>query len=96
MTATTHFIDRVRERIGVHVNGERLADALCEAIRTENTGRAQFVSRVDRSGKRIFRFRTADRRTFYALVDTDQMVCITIMPPGFTVGRQSKPRLELE
>jgi hypothetical protein len=96
MSATTHFIGRVAERIGAAVDPRVLADGIVWAIRQERDDIVEFVTRVDRRGCRIFRFRVPDGRQFYALVNTDEMRCITVLPPGFTVPRQGKSRMKLK
>jgi hypothetical protein len=93
--ATLHFIQRVRERIGPDIDGYELADMLVRAVQRSATD-VQFVARVDRKGGRLFRFRVPDGRAFCALVDTDSFLCVTVMPPGFTVPREGKPRMTLK
>lgn len=96
-TATAHFLQRAAERMGYRAAQAReLADGLVWAIEQERDDVAEFVSRVNRDGLRLFRFRAVDARLYYALVNTDTMTCISIMPPGFTVPRQGKSRLKLK
>jgi hypothetical protein len=95
VSVTGHFIARVRERMGPEVDPVGLGGFLLRAIRREDPS-VVFVSRVNRSGLRIFRFTGRCGRTFYALVDTDDMSCVTVMPPGFTVPRHGRAALNLE
>ena len=50
---------------------------------------------MNRTGKRIYRFRLQDGRSFYALVNTSDMVAISVMEPGFRVNREGRRSLEL-
>ena len=91
-----HFIQRVTERIGPHVSATALARGIVGSVRAAD-GAVEFVARVDRDGCRLFRFRVPDDgRYFYALVDTEKWVCVTVMPPGFVAGRVGKSRLKLK
>ena len=74
-----------------------IGQGLVWAIEQERWDIVEFVSRVNRDGHRIFRFRHAPTKRFwYALVNTDTMVCITILRPGFQVRRQGRSKLKLE
>ena len=95
MTATQHFRQRVAERIGPDVDADTLAAAIVTAIRRERTDLVTFVARINRDGLRLFRFRTPQGRAFYAAVNTVDMACVTVMPPGFVVPRQGKGRITL-
>lgn len=96
MTCTKHFARRVRERIGDSPDPEFLARGLIWAVQNARDDLVQFVCRTDKKGLRIFRFKVPETgRIFYALIDTEAMVCITVMPPGFRVGRQGKDHLQL-
>jgi hypothetical protein len=94
VTATRHFIDRVRERMGPQVDPDLLAWRLVRSIRAGDEADVQFVSRVNKDGARLFRFLHGGRE-FFALVDTDSMTCVSVFPPGFDIGRQEKSRLRL-
>jgi hypothetical protein len=97
MAVTRHFIDRAVERLGYAIpQAVELAEGLIWAIQNHRDDLAEFVARVDRRGCRLFRFRAVDGRCYYALVDTDDMRCVTVLPAGFTVGRQGKSRLKLK
>lgn len=96
MTATTHFAKRVAERIGPEVNAAQLAFGIVSDIRDERGDLVEFVARVNKQGLRLFRFRVPCRGVFYALVDTSSMVCVTVLPPGFTVPCQGKGRIKLK
>lgn len=94
---TVHFARRVRERIGASPDPYYLAEGIIWGIENARTDLVQFVCRTDRKGLRMFRFRVPPSgRVYYALVDTETMTCITVMPPGFVVGRQGKTHLELK
>lgn len=55
----------------------------------------EYVGRVSRDGKRLFRFRVPDGRYFYALVSTAHGRCVTVLPPGYRVQREGKGVTEL-
>lgn len=95
---TNHFVSRAVERLGCTEDEARELGAwLLWAVQTERDDLVEFVSRVNRDGHRIFRFRHAlTKRHGYAIVNTDTMVCITILRPGFQVPRQGKGRLTLK
>lgn len=91
-----HFAQRVAERIGPDYPARMLWDALIWAIENERTDLVSFVSRVSRCGRRLFRFRATDGRFFFVLYHTENKQPITIMPPGFTIGREGKSKMELK
>lgn len=93
--ATQHFIRRVQERIDASTDAEALAAWLIGNVMRESPD-VVFVARVSRAGGRMFRFRMAAGRVFYALIDTERMNCITVMPPGFVVPCQGKDRISLK
>lgn len=93
--ATWHFVRRVEERVGRDVDPAVLARSIIWAIGQARDDLVQFVCRTDKKGLRLFRFRIPKIGTFYALVNTEDMTCITVMPPGFVVGRQGKDHLKL-
>lgn len=90
MHVTQHWAERVAERISPKINPHLLGFALVRAIQEGDTSRAKFVARVNKKGQRLFRFHAKDRRVFYALIDTDNWCCITVLPPGMAAGRQGK------
>jgi hypothetical protein len=92
----SHFIERVRERIGPHEDAVALNARLVDAVRREDRDVATFVARLSRSGKRLFRFTAQDGRTFFAVIDTVDMVCVTVMPPGFDAKREKRPSIRLK
>ena len=98
MTACSeHFAARVRDRIGDSVDAVHLAEGIIWAIQNARTDTVRFVCRTNRRGMRLFRFRAVPGgRYFYALVNTEAMVCVTVLPSGFQVGRQGKKPLELK
>ena len=91
-----HFIARARERIGPQVDPVQTGLSILQAIRHERNDLVTFVARVNRKGLRIFRFRVEDGRWFYALVDTEHMTLVTVMPPGFRTPRQGKGFVRLK
>jgi hypothetical protein len=93
-SVSEHFRRRVRERIGPDTDAAALAAHLLSGV-AQSRSDVVFVARISRSGRRLFRFRMADQRAFYALIDTDRMDCITVMPPGFIVPREGKSNLQL-
>ena len=90
---TAHFIKRVRERVGRDVDAVLLARHILDGL---DTGDTEFMCRVSRRGLRCFRFRSFDGRLFYALIDTDTNDCVTVLPPGFLLGRHGKTPLDLK
>ena len=90
---TAHFIKRVRERVGKDVDAVLLARHILDGL---DTGDTEFMCRVSRRGLRCFRFRSFDGRLFYALIDTDTNDCVTVLPPGFLLGRHGKGPLALK
>ena len=87
MIVTTHFRDRVRTRIGPHVDAVALSQHIIDGI---DTGDSEFIARVNRRGVRCFRFQVPeDGRFFYALVETDPMKLITVLPAGWRISRQN-------
>ena len=96
MAATQHWRKRVAERIGPDVDPDTLAETLILALQQERYDLVEFVTRVNRDGQRMFRFRALNGRFYFALIDTDNHRCITVMPPGFVIARQGKPRLQLK
>ncbi len=90
-----HFAQRVAERIDPDYPAKALWEGLIWAIESERTDLVRFVARVSRCGRRLFRFRVTDGRTFFVLYHTERKQPITIMPPGFVVPREGKSRMEL-
>lgn len=93
---TAHFIARVRERIGPHVDPVFLAEYILRALDEGRDDLVTFVGRVNRNGLRCFRLRVEDGRLFYVLLDTHKSQLVTVLPPGFTVGRQNRNNIHLE
>ena len=91
---TAHFIQRVEERMGAHMCARSIARHIIEGL---DTGATAFVARLGRDGRRCFRFRDFEDRLFYVLIaDSDYPTCVTVFPPGMTIGRQGKEPLTLE
>jgi len=95
MTATVHFQQRVRERIGYNVDPYKLARELVLGIENRDTDFVRFVGRASKCGRRVFWFRLPNRGAYYALIDTSSMTCLTVLPPGFTVNMAGKRTIEL-
>ena len=95
---TKHFVSRAVERLGCSEDEAReLGQGLIWAIKEERWDLVRLVGRVNRAGHRVFKFRHAPTKRYrYALVNTAQMVCITILRPGRDVRRQGKSRLNLK
>lgn len=96
--ATNHFIARAVERIGCSETEARdIAEDILWSIQQERWDRVKFIARVSRDGCRIFRFyRLGSQRPWYALVDTVEMNCVTVLPAGFKVSLQGKPTITLK
>lgn len=93
--ATEHFIRRAGERLGYsRAEAVALAGRLIRGA-ASGAGGVEFVARVSKDGRRLFRFQAIDAEHYYALVDTESDRCITVMPSGFTVPRQNKGHLKL-
>ena len=95
MTATVHFQQRVRERIGYNVDPYKLARELVLGIENRDTDFVRFVGRASKCGRRVFWFKLPNRGAYYALIDTSSMTCLTVLPPGFTVNMAGKRTIEL-
>lgn len=91
--ATDHWSRRVAERCGPDVCPAQLARGITLAIEQGRTDLVEFVSRVSRTGKRLFRFRLRDGRVFFALIDTDAGTLVTVLPTGYVATRQDRPAL---
>ena len=96
MTATVHFQQRVRERIGYNVDPYKLARELVLGIENRDTDFVRFVGRASKCGRRVFWFKLPNRGAYYALIDTSSMTCLTVLPPGFTVNMAGKAKITLE
>lgn len=93
-----HFIQRAMERIGCRESeAESIGVGLIWAIENERSDLVEFVARVARDGRRVFRFQyAATGRFWYALIDTQAMKCITVLRPGFRVPREGKKSIILK
>ena len=78
---TQHWRDRVQERIG-NVDPALLAKGIVWAIQNNRTDLVEFMERLSKSGKRLFRFRVPDGRLFCVVVNTDTMALITCLSEG--------------
>jgi hypothetical protein len=43
----------------------------------------------------VFWFKLPNRGAYYALIDTSNMTCLTVLPPGFTVNMAGKSTITL-
>ncbi|MBB95598.1 MAG: hypothetical protein CML68_13535 [Rhodobacteraceae bacterium] len=91
---TEHWKHRVTERIGC-VDPKTLWDAVQWAVANDRDDLAEFVCRVSKTGRRLFRIKVPPGRVFFVLINTDTMTPITVMPPGFRVNRQGKRAMVL-
>lgn len=82
---TTHWRQRVLERIGPDVCPYLLADELLRAIAQGDQRRVEFLGRLRRDGIRAFRFALLGGRVFVALVETDRWVAITVLGEGHSL-----------
>lgn len=85
-----HFELRVRERLPGACPVD-LFTAVQWAIRCERTDLVRFVTRVCGNDRRLFGACTADGRPFGVIVDTADIVPITVVLPGFAIKRPGKP-----
>ena len=96
MPVTQHFIDRAAERLGYcRTDAIHLAEHLVRALQRESDD-LEYIGRVNRAGVRLFRFHTAESRCFYVLLNTETLVCITVLPPGYTVSCEGKGPVHLK
>ena len=88
---THHWRERVAERLGRDVDAEALAGAVLWEIDHE-TGNVEYIGRVNRGGKRAYRFDFGEgRRGAAILLFTETTATfITLFEPGYRVARQGK------
>lgn len=93
-----HFVQRAVERLGCpESEAESIGHDLIWALENERWDIIQFVARVARDGRRVFRFQhAATGRFWYALIDTQTLRCITVLRPGFRVPREGKKSITLK
>jgi hypothetical protein len=97
MPVTDHFVQRAMQRVGCDADAARAwGEDIARSVQFGDSDSLQFVTRVDKKGCRLFRARFTDKRAFYVLVDTEESCCITVLPPGFMVGRQGKAPMKLK
>lgn len=77
--AFLHFQQRTHERIGPDVDAYRLWRRLTAWIENDSD-KVQFVARVNKSGRRLWRF-TVDGRPFFTIYDHDAKCPITVLLP---------------
>jgi hypothetical protein len=89
--AYAHFARRARERLGAGFNPKSLYMGIIWAIENERSDLVRFVSRVNRTGRRIFEFVPAGSgESFYVLVDTATMTPLTILSDEMEIGREGR------
>lgn len=77
--AWVHFRTRVLERVGQHADPEAIWCALIAAIRTDRRDLVRCLGRLTRKGRRVWQFRVADGRTFFAVYDHYHDVPVTVL-----------------
>lgn len=82
---TTHFIERVNQRVG-DMDPHELAHALDWAITNNRTDLVEYAGRIRRDGTRAWRFRSPSGRRFLAIACTDRerIRWITVLAEGQT------------
>ncbi|MDB6178983.1 hypothetical protein PAF17_15940 [Paracoccus sp. Z330] len=90
MSATTHFKERVAQRIGPDVCGQALADRLVKAVAEGDEKFARFACR-SRNGP-VYRIEVEDKGTFYVAMNRLKNTAITILPAGGTLARKKGRR----
>jgi len=91
VVVTAHWRARVRERMGREVAAAALAKTIAAAIHTSGPG-VQYLGRVSRSGKRIYRFAFPGGLNGTAMVVMDErhIRFITVFDSGWRIPRQGK------
>ena len=94
VVVTTHWCARVLERMGREVDALVLAKAIAREIDSAGDN-VQYLGRVSRSGKRMYRFAFPSRLSGAAMVilDERQIRFITLYESGWRVPRQGKMSL---
>lgn len=77
--AWVHFRTRVLERIGQDADPEAIWCALIAAIRADRGDLVRCIGRLNRKGRRVWQFRVADGRTFFAVFDHCGDVPVTVL-----------------
>lgn len=85
-----HFIQRVHERIGPHVDPHAVWVSIIAGIECRSDD-VQFVGRLGRCGRRLWRF-TVDGEPFFVVFDHEKNIPITVLPPHGEVKRHPKMR----
>ena len=88
---TTHWMQRVRERIGPHVCPFETWAAIRWAIDAGRTDLVEYVGRLNRDGRRVWKFRTPDGRYWFCIVDTEKWRPITVYEDGWLLRQKGKP-----
>lgn len=94
MIATPHFKFRVAERLG-NIDPDVLAREVVYAIERGLEDRVQFISRVSRCGRRLFRVILPGLSPFYVVLNTKTMACLTVLLEGHVVKREGMSPLTL-
>lgn len=85
-----HWCDRVAERIGPETDASLLWETIRWALAEDRRDIVRFEARSSRDGRRWFRFWMPDGRDFFALINTEAWVPITVQRPGDEARRQGK------
>ena len=87
MVHFAHFAQRVRERIGPHVDAEDLWLRIVIAMEDQRWDLLRFVRRTDRrTTRRIWMIRVGADGHFYVLFDHRRFQPVTILLSGWTVS----------
>jgi len=91
VVVTAHWRARVLERLGRGVDADALAEAIAWEIDKEGCN-VQYLGRVSRDGKRVYRFAFPKDLGGAALVKTDevQIRFITLYESGWRISREGK------
>lgn len=84
-----HFAKRVRGRLGQDADPEALWIHLIRSIRDQDDQAVTFIARVNKSGRRLWRFEAGGRACF-AIYDHDLDCPVTVLTAeeGSTVARR--------
>ena len=90
MSATTHFKERVAQRIGPDICGQKLADEVVRAIAEGRDDFARFACKA-KNGP-VYRIEIPDRGTFYVAMNEAKDTAITVLEPGGALRRKKGGR----
>lgn len=89
-----HFYRRVHERIGPHVDAKTLWNLLVDLIEAPNPDHLVFVTRLNRHGRRLWKFRLEGCWRF-VVFDHQHNHPVTILEPNGRINRQGKPPIDM-